>query len=65
MRYISYNVSKNSKMRFEVEFYETESGKVPIEEFLEKLDDKLRAKNVGIMEILEEKEGKSSSQMGL
>lgn len=42
-------------MKFEVEFYETESGKVPIEEFLEKLDDKLRAKTVGLMEILEEK----------
>ena len=55
MRYISYNVSKDSKMKFEVEFYETESGKVPIEEFLEKLDDKLRAKTVGLMEILEEK----------
>ena len=30
MSYISYNVSKDSKMKFEVEFYETESGKVPI-----------------------------------
>ncbi|MBR4780769.1 MAG: type II toxin-antitoxin system RelE/ParE family toxin [Lachnospiraceae bacterium] len=42
-------------MKFEVEFYKTENGKEPIAEFLDSLDNKMAAKLVGLMEILEEK----------
>ncbi len=42
-------------MKFEVEFYKTENGKEPIAEFLDSLDNKMTAKLVGLMEILEEK----------
>ena len=40
---------------FEVIFYEKENGDCPIEEFLLSLDVKMRAKIVGILELLEEK----------
>lgn len=40
---------------FQVEFYETEDKKKPIEEFLDSLDNKMAAKMIGLMEILEEK----------
>ena len=36
-------------------FYETEKGKKPVEEFLNFLDIKMRAKMVSMMELLEEK----------
>lgn len=42
-------------MNFEVEFYETEDGKQPIEDFLSSLEPKMRAKMVSMMELLEEK----------
>ncbi len=42
-------------MKFTVEFYETADGKSPIEDFLNSLDEKMRAKVVGLMEILEER----------
>ena len=42
-------------MQFQVEFYETEDGRTPIQEFLDSLDSKMQAKMVGLMEILEEK----------
>ena len=42
-------------MKFEVEFYKTENGKEPIAEFLDSLGNKMAAKLVGLMEILEEK----------
>ncbi|MBR1759335.1 MAG: type II toxin-antitoxin system RelE/ParE family toxin [Lachnospiraceae bacterium] len=45
---------KGSRM-FQVEFYETEDKKKPIEEFLDSLDNKMAAKMIGLMEILEEK----------
>jgi len=38
-----------------VEFYETEDGKTPVAEFLDSLEDKMNAKMVGLMEILEER----------
>lgn len=41
--------------KFEVLFYENENGEFPIEEFLSILDTKMRAKMVGLLEILEEK----------
>lgn len=40
---------------FTVVFYETADGKKPVEDFLDSLDTKMRAKVVGHMEILEEK----------
>ena len=40
---------------FEIEFYETEDGRRPVEEFLDSLDSKMSAKMIALMEILEEK----------
>lgn len=40
---------------FQVIFYEKLNGECPVEEFLLSLDDKSRAKCIGILEILEEK----------
>ena len=40
---------------FELELYSTEDGKEPVAEFLDSLDDKMNAKLVGLMELLEEK----------
>lgn len=42
-------------MSFELDFYETEDGQKPVEEFLLGLDVKMRAKMVQLMEILEDK----------
>ena len=42
-------------MQFQVEFYETEDGRIPTQEFLDSLEPKMNAKMVGLMEILEEK----------
>ena len=64
MRYISYNINENAsierggqvdQMQFQVEFYETEDGRIPTAEFLDSLEPKMNAKMVGLMEILEEK----------
>ena len=64
LRYISYNRSGNGRrlweikkgyMQFQVEFYETVDGKIPIRDFLDSLEPKMNAKMVGLMEILEEK----------
>ena len=41
--------------KFEVVFYEKENGECPVEAFVSSLDVKMRAKMVGILEILEEK----------
>lgn len=40
---------------FEVIFYEKENGDCPVEEFIDSLDIKMRAKMVGLLELLEEK----------
>lgn len=56
MVYIPYNVYKGDFMqKFEVIFYEKENGDCPVEEFLNSLDVKMRAKLVGLLELLEEK----------
>jgi phage-related protein len=39
---------------FEVVFYEKENGDCPVESFLASLDTKMRAKMVGLLELLEE-----------
>ena len=41
--------------KFIVEFYETENGNIPVEEFLKMLDVKMRAKLLWIIKILQEK----------
>ncbi|RDY32280.1 type II toxin-antitoxin system RelE/ParE family toxin [Lachnotalea glycerini] len=41
--------------KFTIEFYERENGEIPVEEFLLGLDNKMRAKLLGIMDILQEK----------
>ena len=41
--------------KFEVIFYEKADGECPVEEFLLLLDNKMRAKMIGLLEILEEK----------
>ena len=40
---------------FEVIFYEKENGDCPVEEFINSLDVKMRAKMIGLLELLEEK----------
>lgn len=40
--------------KFEVIFYEKENGDCPIEEFMNSLDIKMRAKMIGLLELLEE-----------
>nr|WP_304082254.1 type II toxin-antitoxin system RelE/ParE family toxin [Mitsuokella multacida] len=42
-------------MKFEVNFYETTDGKKPVEDFLLGLENKMQAKMVQMMELLEEK----------
>lgn len=42
-------------MKFEVRFYETIDGKNPVEDFLLGLENKMQAKMVQMMELLEEK----------
>jgi len=41
--------------KFEVLFYEKTNGDCPVEDFISSLDVKMRAKLVGLLEILEEK----------
>ena len=40
---------------FEVLFYEKENGECPVEKFIISLDIKMRAKMIGLLELLEEK----------
>ena len=56
MVYIPYNNYRGEYMAdFEVLFYEKENGDCPVEEFINSLDVKMRAKMVGLLELLEEK----------
>lgn len=56
MAYMPYNNYKGESMAdFEVIFYEKENGDCPVEEFINSLDAKMRAKMVGMLELLEEK----------
>lgn len=51
-----YNKEKGGSMKqFEVVLYEKENGESPVEEFMSSLDVKMRAKLIGLLEILEEK----------
>ena len=42
-------------MSYQVLLYETLDGRHPVEDFLNSLDDKMRAKLIGLLELLEEK----------
>lgn len=54
MAYIPYDYERKKHMKkYKVLFYENEE--CPIEEFMSTLDTKMRAKMVGLLEILEEK----------
>lgn len=56
MAYMPYNNYRGEYMAdFEVIFYEKENGDCPVEEFINSLDVKMRAKMVGLLELLEEK----------
>ena len=48
-------MGKDKQIRFEILFYESIDGETPVEDFLDSLDDKMRAKVIGRLEILEEK----------
>ncbi len=39
---------------YEIEFYRTASGKSPVEEFIKKMDPKMRAKTIGNIALLQE-----------
>lgn len=41
--------------KFTVEFYKKENGDIPVEEFLDGLNVKIKAKSVGLIKILQEK----------
>lgn len=59
MAYIPYTISRKHKERkmdkFTVEFYKKENGDIPVEEFLDGLNVKMKAKSVGLIKILQEK----------
>lgn len=58
MAYMPYNVIRNDnrgESMFEIIFYEKSDVDKPVEEFLDSLEPKMRAKLVGILEILQEK----------
>ena len=56
MVYMPYNDYKGDYMRgFKLIAYEKENGKVPVEEFLDSINPKMRAKLYGLMGILQEK----------
>ena len=58
MRYISYNINafiKKGYVMFNVEFYSAQDGKEPVSDFLDTLDQKMRAKMVSLLELLGEK----------
>lgn len=42
-------------MQFTVEFYQTQDGKYPVQEFIDSLEPKMAAKVLSMLEILEEK----------
>lgn len=59
MAYIPYTISREHKERkmdkFTVEFYEKGNGDIPVEEFLDGLNIRMKAKSVGLIKILQEK----------
>lgn len=41
--------------KFSIEFYEKDNGDIPVENFLNSMDTKMRVKTVGLLQILQEK----------
>lgn len=55
MEYTPYNEEEEmDAKKFQIEFYEKQNGEIPVETFLLNQDKKMRAKLVGLMEILQE-----------
>lgn len=54
MAYITYTKGEE-RMTFEVIAYEDVNGKIPVQEFLKKINPKMRAKMYGMLVILQEK----------
>ena len=56
MVYMPYNIYKGDYMtEFKLIAYEKENGEVPVEEFLDSVNSKMRAKIFGLLGILQEK----------
>ena len=56
MVYMPYNIYKGDYMtEFRLIAYEKENGEVPVEEFLDSVNPKMRAKIFGLLRILQEK----------
>ena len=56
MVYMPYNIYKGDYMtEFKLIAYEKENGEVPVEEFLDSVNPKMRAKIFGLLGILQEK----------
>ena len=56
MAYIPYNIYKGDyKTEFKLIAYEKENGEIPVEEFLDSVNPKMRAKIFGLLGILQEK----------
>ncbi len=47
-----FQEARVEQIQFQVEFYDTEDGRTPTQEFLDSLEPKMNAKMVGLMEIL-------------
>ena len=57
MAYMPYNIYRGTYMaEFKLIAYEKENGEVPVEEFLDSVNPKMRAKMFGLLGILQEKE---------
>lgn len=55
MPYNNFRRKSDDMTQFTVEFFEDAKGNRPVEEFLLELDNKMRAKLLGILQILQEK----------
>lgn len=56
MVYMPYNIYKGDYMtEFKLIAYEKENGEVPVEQFLDSVNPKMRAKIFGLLDILQEK----------
>lgn len=56
MVYMPYNIYKGDyKAEFKLIAYEKENGEVPVEEFLDSANSKMRAKIFGLLGIFQEK----------
>lgn len=55
MVYMPYNFRRIHMINFEVEFYQAKDGTIPAEDFIRSLDRKMKAKVLGLIQILSEK----------